>query len=314
MGMETTVGIVIGIIVAVSIVLGVIAAVVGSVRGRKDQARLQYALQRAGFPKPDRTGRFDHGKKGIAVDLTARKICFYDSESPIRIFKFSEVSKCELIGINTSGPKPPGGFRVLAGHAIGTALGGFWGGAAGGWFASQTGGRKVKEIGLRVLCDGPERSVHRLLFQDTPCKEGDPAFKLALVVVVPWYAIVNLIIEQNARQKPGRSDSGHAQTNETDEIRFQCEHCGRGIKVSKEHAGRKGRCPACRKIVTVPDPDDAHSVLRQDNPEADDAVGKCSLCMEPMGDTPEKSDSGAAVCVNCKKLLCPRWKGPRGSR
>ncbi len=35
-------------------------------------------------------------------------------------------------------------------------------------------------------------------------------------------------------------------------IRFECQHCGRKLKVPDERAGRQGRCPACKGAVTVP--------------------------------------------------------------
>lgn len=35
-------------------------------------------------------------------------------------------------------------------------------------------------------------------------------------------------------------------------IRFRCDGCGRGLRVSQAHAGKKGRCPKCAAIVRVP--------------------------------------------------------------
>ncbi len=37
-------------------------------------------------------------------------------------------------------------------------------------------------------------------------------------------------------------------------IHFECQHCGRKLKVADEQAGRHGRCPACKGEVTVPPP------------------------------------------------------------
>jgi cell division septation protein DedD len=39
-------------------------------------------------------------------------------------------------------------------------------------------------------------------------------------------------------------------------IRFQCE-CGRTLRIEDEYAGRKGKCPACEAIVTIPEVTDA---------------------------------------------------------
>jgi hypothetical protein len=37
-------------------------------------------------------------------------------------------------------------------------------------------------------------------------------------------------------------------------IHFECQHCGRKLKVPEGRAGRKGRCPACKAEVVVPQP------------------------------------------------------------
>jgi len=35
-------------------------------------------------------------------------------------------------------------------------------------------------------------------------------------------------------------------------IHFQCKHCGHPVRIPDAHAGKRGRCPACKGIVTVP--------------------------------------------------------------
>ena len=35
-------------------------------------------------------------------------------------------------------------------------------------------------------------------------------------------------------------------------LRFKCPQCGKSFKVKKEHAGRKGKCLGCGKIIRVP--------------------------------------------------------------
>jgi phage FluMu protein Com len=35
-------------------------------------------------------------------------------------------------------------------------------------------------------------------------------------------------------------------------IRFQCEHCGQKFSVPQTTAGKKGRCPKCKSIITIP--------------------------------------------------------------
>ena len=47
-------------------------------------------------------------------------------------------------------------------------------------------------------------------------------------------------------------------------IRFECPHCGRKLKVPQTRAGRKGRCPACKGEVTVPQSPAPESAAAQD--------------------------------------------------
>lgn len=35
-------------------------------------------------------------------------------------------------------------------------------------------------------------------------------------------------------------------------IRFDCPNCGKGITAADAHAGKKGRCPACQKVLVLP--------------------------------------------------------------
>jgi ribosomal protein S27E len=35
-------------------------------------------------------------------------------------------------------------------------------------------------------------------------------------------------------------------------IKVQCKNCGQKFSVSQQHAGKKGRCPKCKNILTVP--------------------------------------------------------------
>ncbi|MFC1676405.1 hypothetical protein ACFL3G_05005 [Planctomycetota bacterium] len=35
-------------------------------------------------------------------------------------------------------------------------------------------------------------------------------------------------------------------------VKFNCENCNRTIRVSKKHAGKKGKCPKCKSIIVVP--------------------------------------------------------------
>lgn len=287
------------------IICVVVAATLSAASTKKQQERFQYAVQRAGFTQPDRSDLSDNGKKGIAIDLAARKLCFYESESSTQVFKFSEITKCELIGGQIDPPEAASGGRVLAGHAIGTALGGFWGGVAGGMFASRAPGRKVERIGVKIVCSNVEESINTILFQGSECEQGDPLYKAAMMDAEPWHTILNHIIAQNARQYTGNSNGAPEEANKSPKIHFYCEYCGRRITVSKKHAGRKGKCPSCKEVVIVAVPDDTGSASPRRSPEPEEQIGKCGLCLEPTGDMPEKSNSGATICVNCKELLSP---------
>jgi ribosomal protein S27E len=35
-------------------------------------------------------------------------------------------------------------------------------------------------------------------------------------------------------------------------LRFKCPHCGKPFRVKEEHAGRKGKCLGCGKIIRIP--------------------------------------------------------------
>lgn len=44
-------------------------------------------------------------------------------------------------------------------------------------------------------------------------------------------------------------------------IEFSCEHCGKTIRTGDEHAGKRGRCPACHQSVYIPTPSDQVELL-----------------------------------------------------
>ena len=37
-------------------------------------------------------------------------------------------------------------------------------------------------------------------------------------------------------------------------MKFHCQNCGKEIRVRRVCAGKKGRCPQCRTVITVPEP------------------------------------------------------------
>jgi len=48
-------------------------------------------------------------------------------------------------------------------------------------------------------------------------------------------------------------------------IKFLCKYCGREIGVPEIHAGKKGKCPNCKKIVVVPKAENASPVAGKSN-------------------------------------------------
>lgn len=45
-------------------------------------------------------------------------------------------------------------------------------------------------------------------------------------------------------------------------IELTCEHCGKRVRTSDEHAGKRGRCPYCKNEVYIPSPDVALEPLK----------------------------------------------------
>ena len=48
-------------------------------------------------------------------------------------------------------------------------------------------------------------------------------------------------------------------------IKFRCKNCNQKISVPEIHAGKKGRCPKCKSIVVIPQPDKAAAVSDSDS-------------------------------------------------
>ncbi len=55
-------------------------------------------------------------------------------------------------------------------------------------------------------------------------------------------------------------------------IKFKCPHCGKDVSAGDEHAGKKGRCPGCKELFTIPAAaaQPAPSAQRRTPPSADD--------------------------------------------
>jgi phage FluMu protein Com len=44
-------------------------------------------------------------------------------------------------------------------------------------------------------------------------------------------------------------------------IKFPCPHCKKGLSVKEHLAGKRAKCPACKKVLTVPAPESAPAEL-----------------------------------------------------
>ncbi len=50
-------------------------------------------------------------------------------------------------------------------------------------------------------------------------------------------------------------------------IEVKCWECGKAIKVKAQFAGKKGKCPVCGKVISIPDPNkkaEAHYQINED--------------------------------------------------
>ena len=60
-------------------------------------------------------------------------------------------------------------------------------------------------------------------------------------------------------------------------IRFSCKYCGQKIRIPEIGAGRKGKCPKCKKIVLVPKVEDIKPVASQTEPIDSKIVPKAAI-------------------------------------
>ena len=78
-------------------------------------------------------------------------------------------------------------------------------------------------------------------------------------------------------------------------IKFHCKNCGQKISVPEIHAGKKGKCPKCKKLVIVPKIKNADSMNEQKNLSAakphDSTLPSSDLQLkkEPTGQTDKPS-------------------------
>ena len=67
-------------------------------------------------------------------------------------------------------------------------------------------------------------------------------------------------------------------------IRFTCPHCGRHVRVSDAHGGKKGRCPYCQQIVTIPTTSEVELT-----PEGDEVAELAAVAAATQAEETEES-------------------------
>ena len=77
-------------------------------------------------------------------------------------------------------------------------------------------------------------------------------------------------------------------------IKFRCEHCGQKFNVHKNNAGKKGKCPKCKKIIVIPKQIE-HS---HPNKSIHSINFTCSMC-EQLIKVPESSSGKLIGCPHC---------------
>lgn len=83
-------------------------------------------------------------------------------------------------------------------------------------------------------------------------------------------------------------------------ISFYCDDCGRKIKVSPAHAGKKGKCPNCRAVVVVPPEQTTAPIELEHNklPSVPLVRFSCVMCSQSMT-APESKRGEIVACPNC---------------
>src|SRR5262245_39454356 len=79
-------------------------------------------------------------------------------------------------------------------------------------------------------------------------------------------------------------------------IAFSCPHCQKAYKVKDELAGKKAACTQCKKVMTVPTPTPAPSIVDSHALEA--------LATAALGDEPKAITNGevahSAIKIECE--------------
>jgi len=74
-------------------------------------------------------------------------------------------------------------------------------------------------------------------------------------------------------------------------IKFRCENCGQKFSVPAAHAGKKGKCPKCKKLLIVPVDTDADSSTAQTRPNEQQTEPEKSPYDLTLLDVPETAQA-----------------------
>ncbi len=72
-------------------------------------------------------------------------------------------------------------------------------------------------------------------------------------------------------------------------MEFHCQHCGKEIRVPRVYAGKRGRCPECKTVITVPGPRIESSSPKVTAPDEAQAAPKSPLGDLTFLDVPEEA-------------------------
>lgn len=96
-------------------------------------------------------------------------------------------------------------------------------------------------------------------------------------------------------------------------IEFVCPTCGKTLKLRDEAAGKRGRCPQCQAVITVPDQslaeDDLIEIVPADAPPAKKPPALPPKPVKPPVSTamtpaaPEAVSAATKPCPGCGKAL-----------
>ncbi len=98
-------------------------------------------------------------------------------------------------------------------------------------------------------------------------------------------------------------------------IEFTCPTCGKVLKLRDEAAGKRGRCPYCKGVITVPespmDEGDLIEIVPADAPKKPPALSKPAVAKPPPPAIPPKpvqpqATPAARVCPGCKQPLAEK--------